>query len=366
MTEQERKIYSSPRFQELLARYEQAEQEGEIDVFSEEECLLLAKYYQQTMARTMSMVRTVNRVLDCGLQFYPQSEKLLSLRSRMAFAYLHDSPQAHYFADEISDKTSDDSYLTMVDLALFEEKIEEADRLLVEAYQRLDDSIDKEYLVYNAIRKFIDHKYFDYVDKWMAMAQNRQSLIYRELVARFSYYKGNFLEAEKRYRLLTLESPKNVDYWVHLFLSLQMNKKYEEALKAEMKALSLDSDNAVALSSAGISLIALNRYEEALPYLSCAVRRDPSILNCRMLLDTLETLELWEEYERVYKQALRCYRKKHKFLLNIVFLIYEKNAELFASLIQEYAKAHPEMLDELIPDTDMTLGEFLRDFQKID
>lgn len=188
MTEQERKIYSSPRFQEILASYEQAEQNGYMEFFSEEEYLLLAKYYQLAMARTAKMVRTVIRVLDCGLHFYPQSEKLLALRSRMAFVYLHDFPQAHYFADEICDKTSS-SYLTRAEMSLFEKKVEEADRLFYEVYQRLENSIDKEFLVYNAIRKFIDHRHFDYVDKWMARVKDRSSLIYRELLARLDFYK---------------------------------------------------------------------------------------------------------------------------------------------------------------------------------
>lgn len=152
---------------------------------------------------------------------------------------------------------------------------------------------------------------------------------------------------------------------MHLFLSLQMNGKYEEALKVELKVLALDSENAVAFQAAGISLIALNRYEEALPYLSYAIRRDPSMLNYRLMLDSLETLGLWDKYEFAYKQALQRFRKKHEFLLNILFVIYEKNEPLFASLIQEYAKMHPEMLDEMIPDVDMTLRVFLNDFQKM-
>jgi tetratricopeptide (TPR) repeat protein len=79
-------------------------------------------------------------------------------------------------------------------------------------------------------------------------------------------------------------NPTHLRAHVNLGLSLQVLRRYDEAVPAYQAALALDPDDAFVHARLGRSLLSLGRDAEALRQLRVAVRLDPNLIAERDLL----------------------------------------------------------------------------------
>lgn len=117
--------------------------------------------------------------------------------------------------------------------------------------------------------------------------------------AAYHLYKGGrYIDAEQFFRLLTMIDVANVDYWMGLGATLQMQKKWQEAVDVYGAAAVLDKKKGNPLPHlyGAQCLHALDDKENALKALKSAktlCQEDPDFVNMIPKINVLK--ECWEK-----------------------------------------------------------------------
>jgi tetratricopeptide (TPR) repeat protein len=132
------------------------------------------------------------------------------------------------------------------------------------------------------------------------------------------YKKGDLPKAEERFGKAALIEPSNFDaqYWHALVL--QELKKFDESIRAYLRALSLRPDDIKANSNLSAAYLQAGEPKQALPYAQRAVQIAPNDASARINLGAIyATLGQHENAITEYQQAAELTELSPQLLLNL-------------------------------------------------
>ena len=221
MTEKDYSAYfEQPEFKDTLARYEAMTLRGEHAYFDPEQLTDIAEYYA-----TRNRESEAEKVIDYALAMHPGSTDPMVFRAR-TYMLRGDLDTAYQVAESIPDQADREVTFLYAELMLNEERINEAQDLLV---RRLlaNEASHKEYAltVQDIIELFLDYNYLKEATLFAQAALEKAEceewkpttrLIVQNLVAECLRNEARFEEASQVLNRMLDEDPYDVSSWLNL------------------------------------------------------------------------------------------------------------------------------------------------------
>ncbi|MBR2358951.1 MAG: tetratricopeptide repeat protein [Bacteroidaceae bacterium] len=271
MTEKDYSAYfEQPEFKDTLARYEAMTLRGEHAYFDPEQLTDIAEYYA-----TRNRESEAEKVIDYALAMHPGSTDPMVFRAR-TYMLRGDLDTAYQVAESIPDQADREVTFLYAELMLNEERINEAQDLLV---RRLlaNEASHKEYAltVQDIIELFLDYNYLKEATLFAQAALEKAEceewkpttrLIVQNLVAECLRNEARFEEASQVLNRMLDEDPYDVSSWLNLGNIYNQMEQFNEAIDALDYALAIEPSNLDALFSKGHSYALLGNEEKALEF----------------------------------------------------------------------------------------------------
>ncbi|MCX7725938.1 MAG: tetratricopeptide repeat protein, partial [Chitinispirillaceae bacterium] len=213
--------------------------------------------------------------------------------------------------------------------------------------------------------------------------KSKENVAARGLLAFVLNRKGNSLEARRLWEKNLNEDPSNPVLWINMGLSLENEKRYEEALSHYKKAQQLSPENKELYLNIGNALVGLQRYAEAIDAYNTALnstKREIAAYNIFLVALKKREKERAEKMlsllEREFSNSVYTKRCKSEMLLwngdttgalSILEAIKEKDETDWLTLARTYAakgstQKAKEYLDKL-PSNDPSFKEEIRNIE---
>ncbi|GIV26677.1 MAG: hypothetical protein KatS3mg027_0491 [Bacteroidia bacterium] len=279
-------------FDELVSKFERYVNEGEPAFFDSQDILDLIDYYSGWMDKEM-----VNKALEIGLQYYPDSSELL-LKKAELLANQSYTLEALKLLDQLEPQLKYDPnfYLTRGDIysqmGLSEQSISEYKKLLDLDYPNKEfvySIIGTEYMMQDKFEEAIF-----YLKKSIEYNADNGSVLYKLY---FCYSEINKLNTCIDYfKKILDEHPFNSDAWLYLAFSYYDIKDYENAFESINFAQAINPSDLLIILKKSDILKAMRRYDEAIDLLKETIDKEPQ--NAYMTTVLGETLLEVSDYER--------------------------------------------------------------------
>jgi len=233
--------YNTPEFKELLRQFEQAEQEGRIAAISPDDLTDVAEYYH-TMGEKDHALRIIDEAIEC----YPGAVGPLVFRAREALMQGGDCQTARFYAEQIDDKADLDYYYLQAEIMIVENRVEEADKYLVEKYDEVDDEELQDYVL-DVATIFADYELWDLAEVWAKEYDDKEADDYLELQARLKIVFDDSAAAEQIVNRLIDRNPFHAGYWVLLAKAQFYGHKLEDCAASCDYALAINPNDQDAL-----------------------------------------------------------------------------------------------------------------------
>lgn len=287
--------YQSKKFAGLLKTYEEAIRDHQPLYMEADDLTDIADYYQQR-----GEFQKAQEAVDYALSLFPNAVAPLAFKARVAALIHGDEKEAWSYLDRIADKTDLDYYYAVAEVMLANKRAQEANQYLEEKYPLIDDEDVEDYVLDVALL-FCDYQQMDYAQQWLDRSHSTEEPDYQEVEARIAMDHGDLKESGKLFNRLLDRNPFNVSYWNYLATvqylqndpkasiescdyslainpndpnaqlykanGLYMLGNYEDALRLYQQLFRKDAENETAEFNIALTLINLNRPQEALPHL---------------------------------------------------------------------------------------------------
>ncbi|MGI6232949.1 MAG: tetratricopeptide repeat protein [Prevotella sp.] len=285
--------YQSKKFQQLLNMYENARQNGQSPYMEADDLADIADYYQIHGRKSQAI-----GAARYALQLFPDAVQPLTFLARMAILVDNDEKAAWNYLDQVGDKSDLDYIYTVAEVKLAKNKIQEAEAYLEEKFQEVDEQED---FILDVALLLCDYNQFDLAQHWLDRSTDYDEPDYKEVKGRILMDKGNLDESAKIFNQLIDDNPYSSTYWNYLAtvqylqndadnaiessefalainpddINAKINKangfyllgNFNEALRGYKEVLSKDPNNTAVIFNIALSLINLNRLQEAISYL---------------------------------------------------------------------------------------------------
>ena len=165
---------------EILNRYEEAKDKGELVYMEQEDFISIAEYYHG-----QGNEKEAEAVALEAAAMYPGALQPLAFLSRMAMLVKSNLEEARKLAEGISDKSDPEYYYLKAEILIVDNSIDEANQLLERHYYELDEEERADYVIDVAFL-FADYDYLEYADKWLKRSLETDSNDYLELKGRIA------------------------------------------------------------------------------------------------------------------------------------------------------------------------------------
>lgn len=254
------RYFESPTFKDLLARYEKSLRDGESVYMDADDLTDIADYYQEK-----GQGAEAKQAAEYALKLFPGAASPLAFMARLALMEKGDTREARQLARQIDDKSDLEYLYIMAEIMLAEGKADEADRYMDEHYQEMDDE-DRPDFVLDTATLFADYDQFLTADKWLHRSDETDEADYRELQGRIALGTGHYEESEAIFNELLDEDPWSGFWWNSLAMAQFMHNHINESITSSEYSIAINPNDDDAILNKANGLYSLGNYEEALRY----------------------------------------------------------------------------------------------------
>lgn len=252
--------FNSQEFHDLLSRYESSLQDGSPYLFSSEELTNIAEYYYNSGDPQKS-----SDTLDYALSIYPHATLPLVSKARIALIDEKDASKARHFAELVENPYDLDCLYIKAEIMLSEGHTTDADALLQDAIDHIDDDDIADYIL-DVATLFVDYNDADHAQLWLDRSDDFDLADYKELKARIAYIKGKYEQSAQIFEQLLDEDPYSGYYWNSLASSQLMNNHFNDAITSSEYSIAINPNDEEAIFNKANALFSLGNYEEAMKY----------------------------------------------------------------------------------------------------
>ena len=256
--------YRSEKFKKLLSRYESFRNgEHGVAILDSEEIIDVAEFYYA--------IRNISEAVeaaDLALAIYPGATTPLAFKARLAANDEKDYHKALDIIEMVADKSDIEYSYAKAEIALANNDVESADKLLEERFNDCDEFDNEECqdIILEIAEIYADYDRMDRCRKWLGKAEDTESSFYKELMAKVYISEGRFKEAETLINNLVDDNPYNIAYWNKLAFVYFACNNIQESMTASEYALAINKEDEDALLNKANCLYYLGNYEDSLAY----------------------------------------------------------------------------------------------------
>lgn len=255
------KFYESPEFKEKFQLYENAQASGTSVYLEPDDLTDIAEYYH-----ILGNIDACKNTVDYAIKMFPGATMPLVFRSRVALLMEHDVTLAEEYAEMIDDK-SDLEYLYLkAEIMIVDDRAEEAETFLRDAYEELEDDEDKADFLIDVANLYADYELMEYAQQWLSLSEEYDSTDYKELQGRIAMGLGDYEESNRIYNELIDRNPYSFTYWNQLASSQLLHNEIMESIQSSEFALAINPDDEDATLNKANGLFNLGNFEEACKY----------------------------------------------------------------------------------------------------
>lgn len=255
------KFYESPEFKEKFQLYENAQASGTSVYLEPDDLTDIAEYYH-----ILGNIDACKNTVDYAIKMFPGATMPLVFRSRVALLMEHDVALAEEYAEMIDDK-SDLEYLYLkAEIMIVDDRAEEAETFLRDAYEELEDDEDKADFLIDVANLYADYELMEYAQQWLSLSEEYDSTDYKELQGRIAMGLGDYEESNRIYNELIDRNPYSFTYWNQLASSQLLHNEIMESIQSSEFALAINPDDEDATLNKANGLFNLGNFEEACKY----------------------------------------------------------------------------------------------------
>ena len=272
--------FRSKRFKDTLAQYEENEMAGVPNCISSDEFADIAEYYYNLGNEEAAL-----NAIETAIRMYPGETIPLVFRAKMEMMEGGNTEKAREFIDCISDKSDIEYVYIMSEILLTEGREKEADAYLEEQYSKMDEEDEeRDFFCIDIAAIYTEYEDIDIAEKWFARCRRKDILEYKEVEARITMARGEFVKSQKLYQELIDKNPYSTGYWNALASSQFFNNEIEESINSSEFSIAIDPENAPAILNKANALYNLGNHAEALKYYEKYNRLSPEDDNGIMLI----------------------------------------------------------------------------------
>ena len=270
----------------------------DIDTFLEsDEYADVAEYYHK-QGRNEEALEAADRALD----IFPGALAPLCFKARFALIMEGDTKAARELAEEIEDKSQEEYIYLYTEILLSENKDEEAAQLLEEYAEGCEDP---DVYAIDVATLYMDYNRVTMAEQWLKRSNLTDDVEYKELQARIMFYNGQFDECERIFNELLDSNPYSSEYWNQLASSQFMHNNIQDSITSSEFSLAINPNDDQALLNKSNALFTLNNFEEALKYYRLFQQQQPENESAEMMIGiTLLRLEKYDEALEHLEKAL--------------------------------------------------------------
>lgn len=292
--------FDTSEFKDILKKYEVAHEQGDPVFFDSDDLTDIAEYYH-----AKGDERRAEETIDYAISLFPGAVAPLAFRARLLLTQGGSPQEALAYAEQIEDRSDPDYSYIMAEIMIVEGRAEEADAYLRDACEVLDGE-DKADFILDVATLYADYDMLDLAQQWLKQSDEPHLADYKELQGRIALGKGNYEESESIFNQLIDEDPYSTPYWNHLATTQFMNNHINESIASSEFSIAINPNDDEAILNKANALYCLGNYEEALRYYQrfstlCPAEDSGDIFQGVTLLN----LNRYEEAVACFKEAER-------------------------------------------------------------
>ena len=255
------KFYESPEFKEKFQLYENAQASGTSVYLEPDDLTDIAEYYH-----ILGNIDACKNTVDYAIKMFPGATMPLVFRSRVALLMEHDVARAEEYAEMIDDKADLEYLYLKAEIMIVDDRAEEAETFLRDAYDDLEDDEDKADFLIDVANLYADYELMEYAQQWLSLSEEYDSTDYKELQGRIAMGLGDYEESNRIYNELIDRNPYSFTYWNQLASSQLLHNEIMESIQSSEFALAINPDDEDATLNKANGLFNLGNFEEACKY----------------------------------------------------------------------------------------------------
>ena len=255
------KFYESPEFKEKFQLYENAQASGTSVYLEPDDLTDIAEYYH-----ILGNIDACKNTVDYAIKMFPGATMPLVFRSRVALLMEHDVTLAEEYAEMIDDKADLEYLYLKAEIMIVDDRAEEAETFLRDAYDELEDDEDKADFLIDVANLYADYELMEYAQQWLSLSEEYDSTDYKELQGRIAMGLGDYEESNRIYNELIDRNPYSFTYWNQLASSQLLHNEIMESIQSSEFALAINPDDEDATLNKANGLFNLGNFEEACKY----------------------------------------------------------------------------------------------------
>ena len=255
------KFYESPEFKEKFQLYENAQASGTSVYLEPDDLTDIAEYYH-----ILGNIDACKNTVDYAIKMFPGATMPLVFRSRVALLMEHDVTLAEEYAEMIDDKADLEYLYLKAEIMIVDDRAEEAETFLRDAYEELEDDEDKADFLIDVANLYADYELMEYAQQWLSLSEEYDSTDYKELQGRIAMGLGDYEESNRIYNELIDRNPYSFTYWNQLASSQLLHNEIMESIQSSEFALAINPDDEDATLNKANGLFNLGNFEEACKY----------------------------------------------------------------------------------------------------
>lgn len=255
------KFYESPEFKEKFQLYENAQASGTSVYLEPDDLTDIAEYYH-----ILGNIDACKNTVDYAIKMFPGATMPLVFRSRVALLMEHDVALAEEYAEMIDDKADLEYLYLKAEIMIVDDRAEEAETFLRDAYNELEDDEDKADFLIDVANLYADYELMEYAQQWLSLSEEYDSTDYKELQGRIAMGLGDYEESNRIYNELIDRNPYSFTYWNQLASSQLLHNEIMESIQSSEFALAINPDDEDATLNKANGLFNLGNFEEACKY----------------------------------------------------------------------------------------------------
>lgn len=254
------KYYESPEFKEKFQLYENAQASGTSVYLEPDDLTDIAEYYH-ILGNNEACMQAVNYAMD----LFPGATMPLAFRARVALLVEKNMESANAFAEMIEDKSDLDYMYIKAEIMIVDDRADEAESFLRNAYEGLDDD-DKADFVIDVANLYADYDLMDIAKQWLSLSDEYDATDYKELQGRIAMGLGDFEESKRIFNELIDRNPYSFTYWNQLASTQLMHNEIMDSIQSSEFALAINPNDEDATLNKANGLFSLGNFEEASKY----------------------------------------------------------------------------------------------------
>ena len=255
------KYYSSQEFKELLHKYEAARKQGSHIYLEPDQLTDIAEYYYEAGQQQLSL-----EIIRHALTVFPQATAPLIFMARHELLFRNNPTRAQYYLDKITDTTDLEYIYLKAEILLNEDKPDQAEAYLHQAYNALNDDDDIADFVLDVATIYADYDMPQRARQWLDKSSETHLADYKEIEGRIAISQGQYQKSEDIFKQLLDEDPYSTPYWNHLATSQFQRHHINDAITSSEYSIAINPNDQEAILNKANGLYALANYEEALHY----------------------------------------------------------------------------------------------------